>query len=61
MNDLSFVTFCLDDKFRPILKTSPEDGTDYINAVVVAVNISFLHVLFFAKGMNVFTLTVFIL
>ena len=50
MNDLSFVTFCLDDKFRPVLKTSLEDYTDYINAVVVAVNVSLLHVLFFGKG-----------
>ena len=61
MNDLSFFTFCLDNKFRPVLKASSEDGSDYINAVAVAVNFNLLHVLFFGKRMGDFSLTVSIL
>ena len=48
LNYNSFVLFTV-DRFRSFLKTSTNANTDYINAVVVAVNLSFSFVLFFKK------------
>ena len=44
-----YIALPLDDMFRPSLRVYPGGGNDYINAVIVVVNIRILVLTFFAN------------